>query len=72
MLKEGKDWQGVEDALKNINKNVLKVRNMTSYDGVLFNENTPEIVPTWRDTINDLHKFLNQNRFKPWKLSKDT
>lgn len=72
MLKEGKDWQGVEDALKNINKNVLKVRDMTSYDGVLFSEDTPEIVPTWRDTINDLHKFLNQNRFKPWKLSKDT
>ena len=67
MLKEGQDWLGVENALKAINKNVIEVRNMTSYDDVLFNENTRQTIPTWRDTINDLHDFLNQNRTKPSK-----
>ena len=67
MLKEGQDWQGIEDALNAINANVLKVRGMPNYDDVLFVEDISDTTPTWRDTISDLHEFLDQNRSKPWK-----
>ena len=67
MLKEGQDWQGVQNSLNAIRGNVLKLRGMPSYDEVLFVEDTPDIIPTWRDTMRDLHEFLEQNRHKPWK-----
>ena len=67
MLKEGQNWQGVQDSLIAIRANILKLRGMPSYDEVLFAEDVPDIIPTWRDTIRDLHEFLDQNRNKPWK-----
>lgn len=30
-------------------------------DEFVTNEDTPDIVPTWRDMIYDLHEFLNRN-----------
>ena len=67
MLKEGKNWDEVDSALKSIKSNVLSVRSMAKYDSVLFTEEVQENIPTWRDTITDLHSFLSQNRFKPTK-----
>ena len=67
MLTEGKNWNEVESALQSIKSNVLTVRSMAEYDSVLFTETVQENIPTWRDTITELHNFLSQNRFKPTK-----
>ena len=67
MLTEGKNWNEVESALQSIKSNVLTVRSMAEYDSVLFTETVQENIPTWRDTITELHNFLSQNRFEPTK-----
>ncbi len=72
MLKEGKNWDEVRDALISIKANVLSVRGMSEYDDVLFSEEVQENIPTWRDTITELHTFLSQNRFKPTKKQSST
>ena len=67
MLREGNNWDEVGSALANIKSNVLTVRGMQTYDDILFVEDARDIIPNWRDSITELHKFLDKNRLKPTK-----
>lgn len=66
-ISEGMDWPGVQEELEKIRVNVLRVREMDTYDNVLFDpENTA--VPNAQPSATNDYRFLYRNRSTPTSM----
>ena len=64
-VKEGLDWNDVEEELKNIKKNILQKRNLSNdYAGVVLKKGDTHI-PDDEPSVSSSYKFLTQNRNAP-------
>ena len=66
---EGADWNTVESEFEAIRENVKKLRSLTRYQSVLFNQGHTKI-PDATARISDMYRFLNANRTKPTSIGK--
>lgn len=64
---EGKDWEGVQQELKRIQRNIMKLRRLQDYNGVLLDPKDGKIPSAQSSTSDDFH-FLEANRKRPTSI----
>jgi len=68
-IKEGLDWENVGQELNTVKSNVMKLRNVSTYNSVLFDTSNINI-PKASNSVSEDFRFLNANRSKKTSISK--
>jgi DGQHR domain-containing protein len=66
-IEEGLDWDQVKRELNSIRTNLMLLRNITTYNSILFDPNDKNI-PNASPSVSHDFRFLNNNRVQPTSI----